>query len=53
MVTLDQIRDLQGRLHTLEACLDIAGKRKEVESKTQESLAPDFWNDPKSAEVFL
>ena len=38
---------------TLEACLDIAGKRKEVASKTQETLAPDFWGDPKSAEAFL
>ena len=53
MVTLDQIKDLQGRLRTLEGCLDIAGKRKEVEAKTQESLAPDFWSDPKSAEIFL
>ena len=53
MVTLEQIKDLQGRLHTLEGCLDIAGKRKDVEARTQESLAPDFWNDPKSAEAFL
>ncbi len=53
MVTLEQIKDLWQRLSTLEACLDIAGKRKEVEARTQESLAPDFWNDPKSAEVFL
>ncbi len=53
MVTLEQIKDLRQRLSTLEACLDIAGKRKEVDAKTQESLAPDFWNDPKSAEIFL
>ena len=36
MVTLEQIKDLRQRLSTLEACLDIAGKRKEVEAKTQE-----------------
>ena len=53
MTTLEQIKDLQQRLSTLEGCLDIAGKRKDVEKKTEESLAPDFWNDPKSAEVFL
>ena len=53
MVTLEQIKDLRQRLSTLEACLDIAGKRKEVEAKTQESLAPDFWGDPKAAELFL
>ena len=53
MKTLEQIKDLQQRLSTLEGCLDIAGKRKDVEKKTEESLAPDFWNDPKSAEAFL
>ncbi len=53
MVTLEQIKDLQARLQTLEGCLDIAGKRKDVEARTQASLAPDFWNDPKSAEAFL
>ena len=53
MVTLDQIKDLTQRMGTLEGCLDIPGKRKEVEQKTQESLAPDFWSDPKQAEAFL
>ena len=53
MLTLEQIKDLRSRLDTLESCLDIAGKRREVEQKTAESLAPDFWNDPKAAETFL
>ena len=53
MTTLEQIKDLHGRLETLEKCLDIAGKRQEVSQKEQESLSPDFWNDPKSAEAFL
>ena len=53
MITQDKISQLHERLSTLESCLDIAGKRKEVERKTQESLAPDFWNDPKAAELFL
>ena len=53
MITQEQIRDLQERVKTLEGCLDIAGKRREVEKKTQESLAPDFWNDPKAAELFM
>ena len=53
MTTFEQIKDLQERLSTLEACLDIAGKRKEVAEKTRETLAPDFWGDPKSAETFL
>jgi peptide chain release factor 2 len=53
MTTLEQIKDLQQRLSTLEGCLDIAGKRKQVAAKTEETLAPDFWGDPKAAEAFL
>ncbi len=53
MITLEQIKDLQERVNSLEGCLDIKSKRKEVEAKTAETLAPDFWNDPKTAEAFL
>ena len=53
MITQEQIRDLQERVAALDACLDIAGKRREVDAKTQETLAPDFWGDPKAAEAFL
>ena len=53
MTTLEQIKDLQERMGTLKACLDIEGKRKDVAAKTQETLAPDFWGDPKAAETFL
>ena len=53
MITLEQIKDLQERVKSLESCLDIVGKRKDVAAKTQETLAPDFWGDPKAAEAFL
>ena len=53
MITFEQIKDLQERMATLEVCLDIAGKRKEVAAKTEQTVAPDFWNDPKQAEAFL
>ena len=53
MTTQEQIKDLQERVASLASCLDIAGKRKEVAAKTQETLAPDFWGDPKAAEAFL
>ena len=53
MITLEQIKDLQDRIQGLEGCLDISGKRREVAEKTQETLAPDFWGDPKAAEVFM
>ena len=53
MRTFDEIRELESRLKVLEDCLDIEGKRKDVKAKTQETLAPDFWGDPKAAEAFL
>ncbi|MCQ2140949.1 MAG: peptide chain release factor 2 [Bacteroidales bacterium] len=53
MITLEQIKDLQGRLGTLKGCLDIEGKRAQVASLELQSQAPDFWNDPKAAEIFL
>ena len=53
MTTLEQIKDLQERMRQLEGCLDIAGKRKEVAERTRQTLAPDFWGDPKAAEAFL
>ena len=53
MITLEQIKDLRQRLGTLEACLDIEGKRKAVAEKELKSQQPDFWDDPKEAEKFL
>ncbi len=53
MITQEQIRDLQERVKKLEGCLEIAAKRREVAAKTEETLAADFWNDPKAAEAFL
>lgn len=53
MITIEQIKDLQGRLGTLKGCLDIEGKRAQVASLELQSQAPDFWNDPKAAEIFL
>jgi len=53
MRTFDEIRDLESRLDVLHGCLDIEGKKKEVADKTAQTLAPDFWGDPKAAETFL
>ena len=53
MTTQEQIKDLHSRLSTLEKCLDIASKRKEVADREQKTLAPGFWDDPKEAETFL
>ena len=40
-------------MQTLGRCINIDGRRAEVEEKTQKTLAADFWDDPKEAEKFL
>ncbi len=53
MITSEQIRNLQQRVEVLGRCIDVDAKRKEVEEKQERTLAPDFWDDPKTAEAFL
>ena len=53
MISIDNIKELQQRVATLGKCIGIESKRAEVEEKTQKTLAPDFWDDPKEAEKFL
>ena len=53
MISLEYIKELQQRVQTLGRCIAIEAKREDVEQKTQKTLAPDFWDDPKEAEKFL
>ena len=53
MVSIENIKDLQQRVQTLGRCIAVEAKREEVDQKTQKTLAPDFWDDPKEAEKFL
>ncbi|MCL2726789.1 MAG: peptide chain release factor 2 [Bacteroidales bacterium] len=53
MISLDQIKELRQRESTLRRCLDIEGKVVEIEAATERSQMPDFWDDPKAAELFL
>ena len=53
MISIENIKELQARVQTLGRCIAIEAKRDEVELKTQKTLAPDFWDDPKEAEKFL
>ena len=38
MVTAEQIKDLRERLSVLEKCLDIAGKRKEIAARQEQTF---------------
>uniref|UniRef100_UPI0040288FD9 peptide chain release factor 2 n=1 Tax=Candidatus Cryptobacteroides bacterium TaxID=3085639 RepID=UPI0040288FD9 len=53
MILKDQIEALHQRLETLGRCLDIPGKREQVAALQKKTESPDFWNDPKAAEVFM
>lgn len=53
MISIENIKELQQRVQTLGKCIDVEAKRAEVASKTEMTLAADFWDDPKEAEKFL
>jgi len=53
MISSEQINALSDRLASLRTVLDIEGKRTKVEALRKQTEAPDFWNDPKSAEAFM
>ncbi|MCQ2146197.1 MAG: peptide chain release factor 2 [Bacteroidales bacterium] len=53
MITSEQIKTLHQRMETLGRCLDIASKRSLAENLQKQTESPDFWNDPKAAEIFL
>ena len=53
MISIENIKELQQRIQTLGKCIDVEAKRAEVASKTEMTLAADFWDDPKEAEKFL
>ena len=53
MISIEQIKDLQQRVDTLGRCIDVEGKRADVAARQENTLAPDFWDDPKEAEKFL
>lgn len=53
MITQDQIKELHTRISALNDCLAIEDKRSQVSELELHTQASDFWNDPKSAELFL
>ena len=50
MITSEQLKDIQDRTEQLGHYLDIDAKKIELEEAQLHTQAPDFWDDPKSAE---
>lgn len=53
MITSEQIKDLLIRIAKLEAYLDIEQKRIQISNEEEQAAAPEFWDNPKKAEVLL
>jgi peptide chain release factor 2 len=53
MITAEQIRDLQTQVKELKDYLQIEAKSIEIRNLEEKTFSPDFWNNPKSAEVIM
>lgn len=53
MITQDQLKEAKDRIEALKGYLGIDQKRIEAEEEDLKTQDPDFWNDPKKAEIVL
>ncbi len=53
MITSDQIKDISQRIEKLRSYLDIDRKLIEIANEEEQTANPEFWNNPKEAEVFM
>lgn len=53
MITNDQFKEIKNRIEDLHKYLQIEKKKIEIINEEEKSASPDFWDDPKQAEVFL
>ncbi len=53
MISSDQIKDAKKRIEDLYRYLQIGKKKIEIQNDEEKTGAPEFWNDPKQAEIFL
>jgi peptide chain release factor 2 len=53
MITQDQLKDISTRIEKLKEYLEIDKKLIEIANEEEKTANPDFWNDPKAAEVVM
>ena len=53
MITQDQFKDVLSRIEDLYKYLQIKKKKIEIANDDEKTAAPEFWDNPKEAEVFL
>lgn len=53
MITQEQLKDIATRTEKLKSYLEIDKKLIEIANLEEKSSNPDFWNDPKKAELIM
>ena len=53
MINSDQIKETQSRIQDLYKFLQIEKKQIEIANDEEKTLAPEFWDNPKEAEIFM
>ncbi|MDO5510382.1 MAG: peptide chain release factor 2 [Weeksellaceae bacterium] len=53
MIQADQLKDLLQRVEDLHKYLEIEQKQIEIANDEEKAASPDFWNDPKEAQLHM
>jgi peptide chain release factor 2 len=53
MITQEQFKDIDTRIEKLKSYLEIDKKLIEIANEEEKTVDPDFWNNPKEAEVLM
>jgi len=53
MITQDQLKDIASRIEKLKSYLEIDKKLIEIANEEEKTVNPDFWNNPKEAEIIM
>jgi len=53
MVTIENIKNIAQRINNLRDYLEIDKKRIQIANEEEKTLAPNFWNNPKEAELIV
>ncbi|CAA0225170.1 peptide chain release factor 2 [Tenacibaculum maritimum] len=53
MITNEQLKNISERVDKLKSYLEIDKKLIEINNEEEKTANPDFWNDPKEAEILM
>lgn len=53
MITQEQLKDIDTRIEKLKSYLEIDKKLIEIANEEEQTVDPNFWNNPKEAEILM